>query len=426
MAKKTAKTNKENNEDAVEVVETTNIDDVVSSDDVETSVELEVSDVKTTTAEAADDIGAISDELEHTSSLSSKILTGLVLMTVGGGLALWAAPKIAPNLPAGLAPVANFLAPGQASATQQVADLRADLDAKVAELTASGASNEAITAAIAEYDATNSANYKKLSDQLAAADSATIESRLATVETQLTGVTAELGSLRDQLSSVDLSNGNIDAASAAKLAGFAATIEGLKAEMTAMAAKQGNLSQKIDEVSVTSERKVKEAEVKVAIVETQKELTDLTNAIETGVGFEPALAALAANGVEIPDLLTSAAASGVPTMAKLKADFAKAAHSAIKADTQAKSSDGLGSTFTNFFKSQVTVRSLEPQEGDDANAVLSRVQGALDAGDLAGAVAQAETLQGAAQSVLADWLELAKTRASVLAAVGNLSTSLNK
>ena len=46
-------------------------------------------------------------EDEGGTSLATKVLAVLVLLLAGAGLGIWAAPKIAPHLPAGMAPVAD-------------------------------------------------------------------------------------------------------------------------------------------------------------------------------------------------------------------------------------------------------------------------------------------------------------------------------
>ena len=72
-------------------------------------------------------------------------------------------------------------------------------------------------------------------------------------------------------------------------------------------------------------------------------------------------------------------------------------------------------------KSQVTVRSLEPQDGTSTDAILSRIQGALDNDNLVDALAQADGLNDISKSAMADWLASATTRQSALYAVSALA-----
>ena len=70
------------------------------------------------------------DEEEAGWSLPARVLTALVLLLAGAGLGLWAAPKLAPMLPSGMKPVADWLTPGSgaAEAEAEIAALRTDLD----------------------------------------------------------------------------------------------------------------------------------------------------------------------------------------------------------------------------------------------------------------------------------------------------------
>ncbi|GHA48931.1 hypothetical protein GCM10008927_12600 [Amylibacter ulvae] len=376
------------------------------------------------------------EDMAHGSSLSSMVLTGLVLLTLGGGIALWGGPKIAPHLPAGLSPVAQFLAPGQSGATQQITELRGELDTKFADLANANDTQAAIDAALAAYDSKNAATIQEFEDKLAAADSANIESRLSSIETRMEGVAAQLSTLTDQLADVDLNGGTVDDATAAKIAGYAATIEGLKAELNDVSSKQGSLSQKIDEVSVTSERKVQEAETKIAAVtetanarvanaEVKKAISDLSGAIESGAGFETVLVHLGNNGVEIPQALSNVAQSGVMPMAQLKSDFSPAAHAALKASIASEQAEGVGGKISSFFKSQVTVRSLTPKAGNGTDAILSRVQGALDENDLAMALTELATLNDGAKSAMSDWIGNATARVDAQSALQSISASFD-
>ncbi|PIB26655.1 hypothetical protein BFP76_12260 [Amylibacter kogurei] len=388
-------------------------------------------------AEFEDDHIDDGEELAHGSSLSSMVLTGLVLLTIGGGIALWGGPKIAPHLPAGLSPVAEFLAPGQSGAAQQIADLRDELNLKFDDLANADDTQATIDAAFAQYDAKNSATIQEFADKLAAADSANIESRLSSIETRMEGVAAQLTSLTDQLADVDLNSGTVDDATAAKIASYAATIEGLKAELNDVSSKQGSLSQKIDEVSVSSERKVQEAETKIAAVtetanarvanaEVKKAISDLSTALESGASFESVLTHLGNNGVEIPATLSDSAQSGVMPMAELKSSFSPAAHAALKASIASEQADSVGGKISSFFKSQVTVRSLKPKAGDDTDAILSRVQGALDENNLSGALAELSALNDGAKSAMSEWTGNATARADAQTALQSIAASFDR
>ena len=62
-----------------------------------------------------------------------------------------------------------------------------------------------------------------------------------------------------------------------------------------------------------------------------------------------------------------------------------------------------------FFKSQVVTRSLTPQAGDSTDAILSRMDAALSAGNLSSCLTEADALPEAAREPLADWLSSVAT-----------------
>ena len=78
-----------------------------------------------------------------------------------------------------------------------------------------------------------------------------------------------------------------------------------------------------------------------------------------------------------------------------------------------------------FLQTQLGTRSLEPREGDSADAVLSRAEAALKAGDLDTVLAEIDTLPEASKPAFAEWRALTETRAAALAAGKALADELN-
>ena len=84
-----------------------------------------------------------------------------------------------------------------------------------------------------------------------------------------------------------------------------------------------------------------------------------------------------------------------------------------------------GRSIGDFLRDNLGARSLEPRDGDDADAVLSRAEGALKAGRLGDALAELETLPDASRAELTGWIELAETRRNAIAAAEELNASLS-
>ena len=68
---------------------------------------------------------------------------------------------------------------------------------------------------------------------------------------------------------------------------------------------------------------------------------------------------------------------------------------------------------------------MAPREGDDPDAILSRAEAALIAGDVPTALKELDALPEAAQSALVDWVSKARTRQAAIEAADALAQSLN-
>jgi len=155
-------------------------------------------------------------------------------------------------------------------------------------------------------------------------------------------------------------------------------------------------------------------------------ISRLQSALDNGAAFEGPLSNLAATGdIEIPQVLKDAAKIGVPSLASLQEGFPIAARAALTASLKATTGDGALGKLGSFLQSQVGGRSLEPRDGDDADAVLSRAEAAIGRGDIQGAVALVGALPEAAQAAMSDWLVAATTRHAAMDAIKTLAAGLN-
>jgi hypothetical protein len=155
-------------------------------------------------------------------------------------------------------------------------------------------------------------------------------------------------------------------------------------------------------------------------------LARITAALDTGRPFDDALFDLTnSTGIDAPAALADLAAEGVPTLAALQQAFPAAARAGLDASVRAGVESGEVSRFTAFLQTQLGARSLEPKEGEDADAVLSRAEGALTQGDIAGALAELAAMPEAGVPALADWRTLAETRKAALEAGAALAQELN-
>jgi hypothetical protein len=140
----------------------------------------------------------------------------------------------------------------------------------------------------------------------------------------------------------------------------------------------------------------------------------LETAVEQAEGYETPLQSLRALGADDPVVseaaaqLAPTAAAGVPTLAELRRSFEATANEIVQSE-QAPAGDGLLDRAAGNLMRLVTVRPVGADaEGDDAAARVARAEAKLADGDLAGAVAELEGLEGAAAAAAAPWLEQAQ------------------
>ena len=152
----------------------------------------------------------------------------------------------------------------------------------------------------------------------------------------------------------------------------------------------------------------------------------VTGALQNGGPFaEPLAAVREIAEVDLPPALAASADNGVPTLADIQQAFPEAARAALEASIRSEKGEAPLERFTAFLRVQSGVRSLTPREGDDPDAVLSRVEAALRSGDLAAALGEVEALPKEGRASLSDWISLATTRLEATQAASELSSSLN-
>ncbi len=126
--------------------------------------------------------------------------------------------------------------------------------------------------------------------------------------------------------------------------------------------------------------------------------------------------------------LAGAAATGIPSAALLAAQFRAAAAPAIlRAAAQTPPAEGnLGDRVLSQIKGLVTIRRIDAggASGDPAAAAVRAAEGALDKGDLAGAVAALQNLSGAAADAAAPVIAAARQRLDAESAVAGLAQKI--
>ena len=151
-------------------------------------------------------------------------------------------------------------------------------------------------------------------------------------------------------------------------------------------------------------------------------MQQISAALDSGAPFAAALAQL--DG-DLPKSLTDTAKSGVPSLQSLRSSFPEAARAALDAALKANMGGSWTDRVSAFLANQTGARSLTPRDGTDPDAVLSRAEAALTAGDLAKVLVELSGLPPEGQTAMAAWIADCKSReqaqgdlAALLAATG--------
>ncbi|WP_231564672.1 COG4223 family protein [Paracoccus halophilus] len=366
-------------------------------------------------------------------------LGGVIAAALGAGAAYWAIPKLpAAWQPAGSAAQPSDEAPldaaRDAGAEAARAEFQAQLDALTARAAEAGA--EAARQALADAPppaappaapAADSGALQAQQDQLAALESAVAELAARPV---VAPVVSGEGDAQLQAVLEDLTAGlarqqqRID-----ELAARPAQDAGLAEEVQGLVRQAQELQVQITAAADQAQQRIAAAEAQAATLQESVEAANrraqaataaaaLQAAIETGGARDQALADLAAAGVEPPAVLTG----DVPTLEQLRAEFPAAAREGLAASLKV-ASDGEGAlgTIGNFLRVQTGARSVEPRAGNDPDAVLSRADAAVKAGDIPGALAEIAALPQPGQDAMSGWTGRAQTWIEANAALSALA-----
>lgn len=302
-----------------------------------------------------------------------------------------------------------------------IAPLQGAVETLQAEAAALAGAQEGIateTAEAASAAAAASAALGAIDERLTAVERAPGEDGAVT-DTAIASFERELAGLREELASQESRMVEVAETATAQLA---ATREAATAELTA--------AREAAAADLAAVRAEAEAEEAAARAEAEAALaaaavSELRVAVEAGTPFEEAVSKLAEVGVDVPEAISAAAVDGVQTQTALIGAFPDLARAALDTARAEGSGDSGSGGVGAFFRDQLGARSVEPREGDDPDAVLSRAEAAAGAGDLDAALTEIGALPDTVQAVFADWVAQAESRAAVIAALSELDTSVN-
>lgn len=139
----------------------------------------------------------------------------------------------------------------------------------------------------------------------------------------------------------------------------------------------------------------------------------LQTRVNAGEPFDTVLAELG----DVPAELESVAASGIPSTSALQEAYSASARQALISASKAAHDAGEQGWFATVLQTQLGLRSTEPKEGDDADAILSRAEQAVREGSFAKAIETLGALPEAGQQDMQGWIAQAQQRVDVMSAL---------
>ena len=313
----------------------------------------------------------------------------------GGIITLSFSTKISALLPSGMAPLARFLSPSEALAIERIQIYKLETDNRLNKI--ENIKHPNVDLKIKELRDEISNDIAQISKELIEIDNSKIENRLNELEKKITNTLT----LVDEL--VFNSSKNVIINDSPLNKNYDLIIKKLRSEITFLSNQQNLLIEQFNTLKNANLNTFKK---------NSKDLNDfdkIKEALNFGGPYKLALEEISKKEIQIPKVLLDNS-EGVVTMNYLKTNFPTVAHASLKASLKQTDESGLGGKLLGFLKSQVTVRSLDAQEGNSINAILSRMQVALNNDDLSEAIRQSSDLNGAAKSEIKDWLSLAVKR----------------
>ncbi len=308
---------------------------------------------------------------------------------------------------------------------------------------------DAVAALEAEL-ATQSTGNDALADQIAALETAVsaipappdpvdltpLSDQIGALSNEIGGTGAALSGLADRvayLETLPLGDENAGDNSVAIAAAVAQLQSQLTEDATALAAQQAEangLAETLRSVAAEAEAAIAaaqaDAEARMSAATAQAALGQLRIAVATGAPFTSALQDVADSAdIGVPEALETAAGNGVPRLETLQAAFPTAARAALPIAIRETAGEGTMDRMTAFLQSQVGGRSLDPREGDDPDAILSRAQAALQSGDIGGALSEIAALPQDAQDAMSTWIADAAARRDATQALDAFAAALD-
>ncbi|MCV6825646.1 MULTISPECIES: COG4223 family protein [Halocynthiibacter] len=310
-------------------------------------------------------------------------------------------------------------------------------DSQLDEVVARISTNEsAFDKHVAQLEQSQSTLAEQLANKAAASEltavSDSVNSNLAELRSELDAFQVPIN---DAISALEARITEIEKRPISDNAASSAAVSAYERELTAMREMLEAQRTQIEAVAKDAETRIAEAQAQAESLKQGAEaaanatlmraaLMRIEAAFESGAAFDVALQDLAkATNIEPSAELLAASTSGIAPLTTLQAEFPAAARDALNVTAAETSGEGVIDKMGAFLKSQTGARSLTPSEGTSPDAILSRAEASLRAGDLTGALSEISTLPETGQQAMAEWIDAATYRNDILQAVRTLVES---
>jgi hypothetical protein len=311
------------------------------------------------------------------------------------------------------------------------------LDAVLPDAMKNNKPNEALLA-LQLADTQQAEKLAELRAEIAAIDQPdfdALDAQVKAVQAEISPMLAEIEAQRTNLKNVEERLGTLTArvemlekrpmTEGASDSAIAAYDREMTALRDAIAAQRADVEKMIDDArakEATARALEENAVAATRQAQNQVTVSRLFTALNGGTAYAEILAELASAGVVVPEALNASANDGVGRLAALAESFPTAARASLAA---ARTGSEKGNGVVGFLQRQLGARSVEPREGDDPDAILSRAEAAVMSGDLPKAIAEIATLPEEARAAMQGWVDVATTRLTALQAADELAQSLN-
>lgn len=280
-----------------------------------------------------------------------------------------------------------------------------------ARLTAAESDAQALRAEIARLsESPVPAADPALADRIAALE-AVQPPDIAALSARLDAVDATLAALGDLSSDTGVSP--------AVLTALQADVAALKSQGTGASAELTNLAADVEARLAAAQASANElttqATAIAAAATRHAALVQIGAAFDSGLPYRAAITALGDG--PLPEVITTHADTGLPSVATLRAAFPNAARLALEQALRANPGETWTDRVATFLRNQTGARSLVARDGTDPDAILSRAEAALARADIPAALTETAVLPPEAQAAMADWTALAQQRVDAQAAL---------